>query len=211
MKLTILGATGGVGRHLVAHALRAGHEVTALVREPSRLAADQHNLSVIVGDALDPDSVTQAIDGADAVLSAIGATGRDDPLKPASTSAQAAIEAMHATRVRRILVVSAAPLNRSGVGQSFAARRVGSPLLWRLLRDIYEDLELMETFLRDSGLEWTAVRPPRLLDKPSRGRYRRTIETGPPGAAIPRVDLARAMLHFLNDPATVRHAVGVCS
>ena len=54
MKLTILGATGGVGRHLVSHALADGHQVTAVVRDPARLPVATSRLTVVRGDALDP-------------------------------------------------------------------------------------------------------------------------------------------------------------
>ncbi|HET9256175.1 MAG TPA: SDR family oxidoreductase [Pseudonocardiaceae bacterium] len=211
MRLTVLGATGGVGRHIVTHALADGHDVRAVVRDPARLPTRHSNLSVMTADALDAVSVKEAIDGADAVLSGIGTADRHNPLKPASTSARAAIEAMTATGVRRIIVVSAAPLNRSGAGQPLLARQVFYPLLWMVLKEAYTDLELMEHLLRDSGLDWTAVRPPKLLDKPGQDRYRHAIEADPGGATIARADVARAMLDFLDAPDTIGHAVGVSS
>lgn len=209
MQLTVLGATGGVGRHLVRLALEAGHRVTAVVRDPARLTTRHPELSVAGADALDPDALEPLIAGADAVLSGIGAAGRHDPLRPASTSAGALVAAAERTGTRRVLVVSAAPLNRSGEGQSRTAHRVFAPLLWAVLREQYSDLERMERILRESTLEWTCVRPPRLTDAPGRGRYRHTVEAGPPGDSVPRADVARAMLDFVSAPATVRRAVGV--
>jgi putative NADH-flavin reductase len=209
MRLTVLGATGRIGRQIVTHALADGHEVTAAVREPARLPVRHQNLAVVRANALDAASIKEAIAGADAVLSGIGATGRHDPLKPASASARAAVEAMIATGVRRIVVVSAGPLNRSGTGQPLLTRWVFSPLLWAVLKELYTDLELMEHILRDSGLDWTSVRPPRLLNKPGQDRYRQVIEAGPSGSTIARADVARAMLDFLTIPATVGHAIGI--
>lgn len=209
MKLTVLGASGGVGQHIVSLAVAAGHQVTAVVRDPARLASRHPHLTVMRADALDAGSLRTAVGGAGAVLSGIGAASRHDPLKPASTSARAAVEAMEATGVRRIVVVSAAPLNRSGVGQPFVVRRVLSPLLWAALEEVYTDLERMERVLRESGLDWTAVRPPRLLNTPGRGRYRYAAEAGPPGLSIARADVAQAMLDFVTTPETIGHAVGV--
>ncbi|MER7842623.1 NAD(P)H-binding protein [Kitasatospora sp. NPDC096077] len=211
MKLAVLGATGGIGRHLVALALADGHQVTAAVRDPARLPVQHDRLTVVRADALDPASLEPVIAGADAVLSGIGAIGRIDPRKPASTSARAAATAMAATGVRRILVVSAGPLNRSGAGQSLLSAKVFGPLLWAVLRDVYTDLEAMERILRASDLDWTAVRPPRLTDHPGQGRYRHAVEAGPAGAAVPRADVARAMLDLVADPTSFRHAVGVSS
>ncbi|MFC0601847.1 NAD(P)-dependent oxidoreductase [Streptomyces palmae] len=209
MNITVLGATGGVGKHLVSHALADGHQVTAVVREPARLAVRHQRLTVVRGDALDATSLKPFLETTDAVLSGIGQAGRKDPLRPASTSARAAVDAMSATGVRRIVVVSAAPLNRSGAGQGFATRKVASPLLWAVLREVYTDLERMERVLGESGLDWTAVRPPKLDDRPGTGGYRHSLESGPPGATIARADVARAMVDFLTAPETFGHAVGV--
>ncbi|MGW1377018.1 NAD(P)-dependent oxidoreductase [Streptomyces sp. NPDC002446] len=209
MKLTVLGASGGVGRQLVTQALANGHEVTAALRSPEKLTERHDRLTVIRTDALDATSVKAVVDGADAVLSGIGQLGRHDPQRPASTSARAVVEAMTATGVRRLLVVSAGPLNCTGAGQPFLAHRVFGPLLWAVLKELYTDLARMEAVLRDSDLDWTAVRPPRLLDKLGEGRYRHAVEAGPAGAVITRADVARAMLDFVNDPRTYGHAVGI--
>ncbi|MFF3751362.1 NAD(P)-dependent oxidoreductase [Streptomyces sp. NPDC002018] len=211
MRLAVLGATGGVGRHIVAHALADGHTVTAAVRDPARLEATHENLTVLRADALDTASLTEVVGGADAVLSGMGQLGRHDPLKPASTSARAAVEAMTATGVRRIVVVSAAPLNRSGAGQSWLAHRVLAPALRAVLKELYADLEVMERILRESEVEWTSVRPPRLTNAPGSGTYRHQVDAGPAGNAIARADVARAMLDFVTAPETVRRTVGVSS
>lgn len=209
MKLTVLGATGGVGRHLVAHALKDGHQVTAVVRDPARLPVQHENLAVLRGNALDAASLKPAVEGAGAVVSGVGQAGRRDPLRPASTSARAVTEAMTAAGVRRLVVVSAAPLNRSGAGDSALTRSVVSPLLWAFLRELYTDLEAMERVLREGDLEWTSVRPPKLTDKPGTGRYRQAVEANPGGTTIARADVARAMLDAVTDRETVGHAVGV--
>ncbi|PVE07879.1 epimerase [Streptomyces scopuliridis RB72] len=205
----MLGATGGVGRQIVRHALADGHEVLAAVRDPAKLTTEHKNLTVVRADALDAASLTGVVDGADAVLSGMGQAGRHDPLKPASTSARAATGAMAATGVRRIVVVSAAPLNRSGAGQPWLARRVLLPGMWLALKELYTDLELMEAILRESGLDWTSVRPPRLTDAEGKGTYRHAVEAGPAANAIARADVARAMLDFVTDRETFGHAVGV--
>ncbi|MEV7021216.1 SDR family oxidoreductase [Kitasatospora sp. NPDC093558] len=209
MKLTVLGATGGIGRHLVRLALADGHHVTAAVRDPARLPLRHERLTVVQADALDAASLKPVVAGADAVLSGIGQAGRTDPLKPASTSARAAVSAMTATGVRRLIVVSAGPLNHAGTGQPLVASKVFTPLLWAVLRDLYTDLETMERILRESDLDWTSARPPRLTDGPARGRTRRDVESGPAAASVSRADVARAMIDMVTAEETFRHAVGV--
>ena len=76
MKLTILGATGASGTALTGQALAAGHEVTAVVRDPARLAVPAHpRLRTVTADVMDPAAIAPAIDGADAVISAVGPRG----------------------------------------------------------------------------------------------------------------------------------------
>ena len=76
MKLTIFGATGRTGRQLTEQALAAGHEVTAVVRDPARLAGlASPRLHVLTADVLDPAAIVPAVAGADAVATAIGPRG----------------------------------------------------------------------------------------------------------------------------------------
>src|SRR5215813_6477101 len=75
MKLTIVGATGGIGRLLLEQAVAAGHEVTAVVRNPANLTRPIRAVKV---DLSQPDRVAleSAMAGADAVLSGLGPRSR---------------------------------------------------------------------------------------------------------------------------------------
>jgi putative NADH-flavin reductase len=75
MNLTVLGATGPTGTQLVEQALAAGHHVTALARSPEKLTITNPNLHVVQGDATDRAAVSQAMKGADAVISTLGGKG----------------------------------------------------------------------------------------------------------------------------------------
>ena len=76
MKLAIFGATGATGTSLTGQALAAGHEVTAVVRDPARLAVPaQPKLRILSADVMDPASIVPAVAGADAVISAVGPRG----------------------------------------------------------------------------------------------------------------------------------------
>ena len=103
MKLTILGATGATGTALTGQALAAGHEVTAVVRDPARLAVPAHpRLRTVTADIMDPASIAPAIDGADAVLSAVGPRGTG-PTTVIQDSVRSIIQAMRKTGTRRFL------------------------------------------------------------------------------------------------------------
>ena len=211
MKLTVLGATGGIGSQLVTQALGAGHDVTAVVRERSRLAVDHPALRVVTADPTDAWALVPFVTGRDAVLSGLGPRGRK-LVGIASAGTAAALQAMAAADVRRVIVVSAAPLAPIPDGESPVLRYLGTPMIRVVLRDAYADLAVMEAALRDSGAEWTSVRPPRLTDKPLTGHCRRVIGGAVPrGMSISRADVAHAMLAMVDDPSSVRQAVGVAS
>jgi uncharacterized protein YbjT (DUF2867 family) len=91
-------------------------------------------------------------------------------------------------------------------------RHVLSPFAGRVLRSHYLDLAVMEEDLRDSGLEWTVVRPPRLNNKPLTGHYRRAYGRNIRGGfAIPRADVAHVMLRVLDEPESIGRYVGVAT
>ena len=106
MKLTILGATGATGTCLTSQALAAGHEVTAVVRDPARLAGPAHpRLRTVTADIMNPASIAPAIEGADAVISAVGPRGTG-PTTVIQDSVHSIIAAMDKTGTRRFLQVS---------------------------------------------------------------------------------------------------------
>src|SRR3954447_21424192 len=72
MNLTVFGATGGIGRHVVSQALDAGHHVTAYARNPAKLNLTHPKLTVIAGELSDRAAVGRAVAAADAVISALG-------------------------------------------------------------------------------------------------------------------------------------------
>ncbi|MFG2645645.1 NAD(P)-dependent oxidoreductase [Streptomyces sp. NPDC048370] len=208
MKLTVFGATGGIGREIVRQALDAGHDVTAVVRDPARLTVTGERLEVFRADLTDPGALRGAVTGKDAVLSGIGARSRADAGIAAKLT-RSVLAAMDAESVRRLLVVSAAPLGPVPDGQTVVDKAVLA-IINSVLKDIYDDLRVMEAEVAASATEWTSVRPPKLTNKPVTGRYRSVVGGTPPrGRSLARADVAHAMLAMIDDPATVGQGVGV--
>jgi putative NADH-flavin reductase len=211
MKLTVFGATGRTGREVVRQALDAGHEVTAVVRDPARLpvpAGDRLDVVTVPG-VTDAEALRQFVEGRDAVLSGIGATGRK-PDGIAESSTRTIVRALEVTGTRRLITISAAPVGPLAEDEPFLGRRILLPLIRAILKDVYADLAGSEAELRRSALDWTAVRPGNLANRPFTGRYRRAIGANVPGAGtLGRADLAAAMLDCLGDPATVKQFVGL--
>ncbi|HEX4251520.1 MAG TPA: NAD(P)H-binding protein [Pseudonocardia sp.] len=222
MRLTIFAATGGIGRQLLAQALAAGHDVTAVVRKPAAMSAP--GVRVVAADlsAAAPAVLREAVDGADAVLSGLGARSKSDA-GVAERGTRAIVAAMQAAGVRRLVVVSAAPIGtvasparpnppRHDPGDGAFRRYVAMRIVKAALRAHYADLARMEDVLRDSGLDWTAVRPPRLTDKPLTGRYRTAYGRNPRGGMFAsRADVAHYMLRALDEPASVKQTIGVAN
>jgi putative NADH-flavin reductase len=219
MKVTIVAATGGIGRQVLEQAIAAGHDITAVVRNPKKLSG---KVRIVTADlaAPDPAALESAVEGADAVLSGLGPR----PVSEAGIASQgtlAIVRAMQETDVRRIVVVSAAPISTvpspgrpkpptHDPGDGFFMRYLLSPLTKAALRKTYSDLALMEDILRDSGLDWTVVRPPRLTDKPLTGTYRTAYgQNLRGGLLISRADVAHLMLRVLEQPETIKQAIGI--
>ncbi|GAA2421568.1 NAD(P)-dependent oxidoreductase [Streptomyces glaucus] len=208
MRLTVFGATGGIGQEIVRQALGAGHEVTAVVRDPARLTVTGAGLEVFRAELDDPAAVRPAVAGRDAVLSGLGARSRKDA-GVAARLTRTVLDAMEPAGVRRLLVVSAAPVGPAPAQDGPLDRAVRS-LVSAVLKDVYADLRQMEADIARSATDWTVVRPPRLQNKPVSGVYRTVVGGFPPkGRFIGRADVAHAMLAMTDDAATVRQGVGV--
>jgi putative NADH-flavin reductase len=221
MKLTIFAATGGIGRQLLEQALAAGHDVTAVVRNPNKLSREVRTVTADLA-AADPAALEPAVASADAVLSGLGPRSAAET-GVASQGTRTIVQAMQATGVRRMVVVSAAPIStvpspgrpkppRHDPGDGVLMRNLLSPLTKALFRKPYADLALMEDILRRSGLDWTVVRPPRLTDKPLTGSYRTADgQNLRRGLLVSRADVARLMLRVLEQPDTIKQAIGIAN
>lgn len=210
MKLTIFGATGGVGRQAVRQALAAGHSVTAVVRDPARFdVAEAPGLTVAtVADQSIVDDLVPPIAGSDAVISGVGPSGARDGAAIRVT--EAILGALAETGVSRLVAVSAQPLGDIPAGEGLLGRALTYPIVRFVLRGEYRELGAMESAITASGAEWTMVRPPRLLDAPAPGDYRTAVGGNVPnGRTVSRADVAQLMLAVLDDPATIRQPVGV--
>jgi putative NADH-flavin reductase len=211
MKLTIFGATGATGTRLVEQAIAAGHEVTAVVRDPARLAVPaQQQLGAVIADVLDPASISPAVADADAVLTAVAPPGTG-PSTLRQDSTRSIIQAMQKTGARRLLAISGSAV--ADEGESPYLRYLLKPLVRRtFLRYVCADFRGAEDEIHTSGLDWTIFRPPSLTNKAAKGTYRTAIDRNLPHCfSISRADLADCMLTQLDAPATVHRHVCIAN
>lgn len=211
MKLTVLGATGRTGVHLLDRALAAGHEVTAAVRNPNGITKQHPLLRIIETDVTSAASMLGAIRGADAVCTVLGSTAPRKTTRLYSISIAAVLEAMEQTGVRRVVAVTAIPAEPEEL-KTFIERQVVHRLLHVFFGGGYEDMVRMEELLRQSKSDWTIVRPPRLTDSQARETYRTAIDSRLARAGkIPRSDLALAVLDAVIDSPLIGRAITVAS
>jgi putative NADH-flavin reductase len=213
MKIAIFGASGATGTLLTQRCLAAGHSVGALLRSPEKfLLRDQ--VHVIHGSPFDLASVSQTIEDADAVLSALGANSlrKEGVLERAVPQIIAAMQETVSTPkpVRRIIVLGSAGALPTSLDKQPAWRR------WIVQNIVYN------TFLKwpvasqisqwnnisHSDLDWTMVMPPMLTNGAARGTYRVDDDALPPnGSRISRADVADFMMQQINNPQWIKKGV----
>lgn len=187
MRIAVLGATGRTGQLVVAELLRRGHELTVLVRNPEKLGAAAGAVRVVTGSSTDSEALASLLDGAQAVVSALGPTSRDSTVM--SDTARVLLPAMEQRGIRRYVGVSGTGVDMEGdlKGRkdrliSSMIRRVGGPMA--------TDKAQEYRILLASDLDWTLARPPRLVDGPATGRVVHDAHTPGRSSSIRRADLA---------------------
>jgi putative NADH-flavin reductase len=201
MRVLVLGATGGIGKFLLEFATARGHEVTAFVRSPQKIALKSERLRVVPGDLLHAEQLAQVLLGQDVVLSAFGPA----TLRRVTTRGEfgaALATAMERSGVRRAVVVSSGLLFEE-------QNAIGKMLRGTLFRNLLPDMTAMEATLEKDGLEWTIVRPPRLTNGPLTKSYSVADGRLPKGMTVSRACVADFMIKEAERPAHVRQIVGL--
>ncbi len=209
MKLAVFGASGRTGKPLVAQALERGFEVRALVRDPAKLDVSQENLLVIRGDVLNATDVAETVDGCDAVLSVLGQT-KGSPKDLQTVATRHIVAAMKTYGVTRVVSLTGAGV-RDPNDRPKLVDRVFGLLLATVARNVIQDADAHAEVLRQSGLEWTLVRGPRLTEGPRTDTYKVGYVGKDSGTQASRADIADFMLRQLSDDAWVRKAPMVSS
>ena len=203
MKLALLGAGGKLGRRLLEDALARGHQVRVLVRSPEHLSLQHERLTVLQGDARDPDAVARLVHGSDAVINAIGGAGDIRAVALANV-----VQAMHRYGVRRLINLGGAGLLNLGPFKLYQL-----PVFPRAMMPVtMEHLKVWHA-LEESGLDWTLVCPPFMSEGPGSGGYR--VRSGRPffcaAKQVPLADVSRFILDEASTPRFIRQRVGIRS
>jgi len=214
MKLVVFGATGNVGQRVVAEALRRGHEVVGVVRDPDAVQSPDKRVRLVKGDATNADSVAKIARGADTVVSAISPrpNARGLPAPSLSKNARALIQGLRAAGVKRVLYVGGASSLEVAPGKALADTP-DFPEIYR--EEAREGREALAIWRNEAkGLDWTYLSPAVEIAPGKRtGKYRTTddkILFDDKGKSfITFEDYAVAVLDELERPQHIAKRFGV--
>lgn len=202
MKIIVFGASGGVGQAVVGQALTAGHEITAFVRDSGKMTIQNPLLTIVQGDGLNEEAVSNAIQGHDAVICCVGSRGMGATTLM-SDIVRHIISGMNKHEVKRIAYVASAGIHKELKG-------IMGGLSAFLLRKVLADHHRAYELLQNSNLQWTVARPMQLTNGEQTSTYRESL-TGIPsgGYKISRADVAHFLLKALSDEAYINQSVAL--
>jgi len=174
MKIALFGASGMVGLRIMAEAVQRGHDVTAIVRNPSALHTDLPRVTVMQGDATDASRVAELVRGHDVVIDAIapprGPQARADVLPHA---VRGLMEGMKNAGVRRLLVVGGAGSLLVGDGVPLLSTPTYPEAYRAEAMGQRQALDELQSRAAGAGIEWTYLSPAaELLPRERTGKYR---------------------------------------
>lgn len=201
-RVLVIGASRGIGLEAVKLGLERGHEIRALARTASQINISHSGLETRVGDALDPETVSAALEGIDVVIQALGVTSGVElvtrPVRLFSNATRILLPAMETRGAKRLICVTGygAGDSRSTLGcvQGFGFRL--------LLGRAYDDKDVQERLIKESDLEWIIARPVILTKGSLTGRYQALTERAQwRNGLISRRDVADFLVRQIDDDA----------
>jgi len=166
MKIALFGATGHTGSFILEEALKAGHEVTVLLRDPAKMQLQHDRLRLLKGDALKAADVLEAIQNQDVVLSAIS-EGPDVKTKTQSVAVANMIDSMQKAGVNRIICMGAIGILQLPNGELIRDQ----PSYPSLYLPLSFEHSAVNDLLQKTDLLWMQVCPPTILGKAADGKF----------------------------------------
>lgn len=192
MNLLVVGASHGIGLEIVKQGVLAGHNISAMARSPESISLSSETLRIIKGDVLDKNALEEAVTGQDAVCITIGSKPTIKQVSVFSEGTINVVEAMNKHSRKVLLCITGIGAGDSRGHGGFLYDKVVNPLL---LGKIYADKDRQEEIVRNSGLEWTIVRPGFLTNGPRTGQYQVLSDmSGVRAKKISRADVADFIL-----------------
>ena len=170
MKITILGSTGFVGKVLIKKAIAKGYKIKTLARNPEKLEAFKDKIEIIKGSVFESSLVEKAIEGAEAVLSAIGPpAGKPCDPYQYEKAIKDIVRIMDKNGIKRYIHIGGAA-HQGGENETWNFGRKFLRLFLNLFgKQILITKHLEWEVLKSSDLDWTLIRPPRIANEDASG------------------------------------------
>jgi putative NADH-flavin reductase len=204
-KILVIGASRGIGLETVRAGLRSGHSVRALARSAASIPIQDADLDKMSGDALDRDTIRNALQDVDVVIQTLGVEVSPRAVFERTTlfsqSTRMLVDAMKAAGLKRLITVTGLGAGGSRGHGGLLYDMVVFPLV---LKRVYDDKDVQEWIIKSSGLDWTIVRPGLLTNRPATGRYRiLTASKDWRFGVISRADVADFLVRQVDDRALI--------
>jgi putative NADH-flavin reductase len=211
MKVAFFGATGFSGQAILAETIKYGHEVTVLVRDPSKVKIKHNNLRIVEGNVLDPQKVASVIQNQEAVIQCLGVGGKGDgkPTTFISEANKIIVDEMEKQKVSRLIAMSNVGAGNSLSFQPWFFTKFILPYFMKWLKVIIDDKNRMEPTIMNSELEWTIVRCPNIVDKAPKGNVHATLDGKGLKLSITLGDMAEFIVHQLTDSTYSKQAPSI--
>lgn len=208
MRIAVLGGTGRTGLLLIRELLRRDHDISVLVRDASKLSDLAQQVEIYTGDSRNRADLDRLVADADAVVSTLGPTAKEGSLH--TDTARALVAAMDAAVVRRFVGVSGAGIDVPGDEKSLSAKLI-SKIIQTVGGEVVKDKPAEYAVYAASDLDWTLVRPPRLVEGKPTGRLEHHAHRSTKSTKITRADLATFLADEIEQDRYPRRAPFVAS
>jgi putative NADH-flavin reductase len=211
MKVIIFGATGFSGQAILAEAIKQGNEVTVLVRDSSKVKINHNNLRIVEGNVLDSQKVAFVIQNQEAVIQCLGVGGKGDgkPTTFISDATKIIVDEMQKQNIKRLIALSNVGAGNSIAFQPWFFTKIILTYFMKWLKVIIDDKNRMEPIIMNSNLNWTIVRCPNIVDKPTKGKYNATLDGKGLKLSITLDDLSKFIVGQLKETTFNKQALCV--
>ncbi len=207
MNITIIGASAGIGLETVKRGLNRNHSITTLSRSEINIEEKQ-SLNMILGDATNKADLFKSIQNADALIITLG-TGKNMKATTLFSDFAKLILEIHNENKITIPFIFVTGFG-AGESENYVPWLVKMFLKY-LLKDVYADKTKMEEMITHSDLNWTVVRPGRLLDKELTEKYRieNKLFKGINIGGINRADVADFLIKQAENQTELKKYIGI--
>lgn len=197
--IAIIGGTGRAGKFLAKSAIKKGYSVRILVRTPKKSLLNDPNITLIEGDARNPDVILSLLSGCHAVINTFGQPNKAVPLYSEITSL--VIQTMKELEIKRYIGVTGGSLDIDGDKKS-VLNKIGAIVFRILYAEMMEDKRKELHLLQASKLDWTLIRLP-FVKENEKSKVIKEDDFDMPGFKISSRDIARFMIEQLHNPSYI--------